>query len=100
MIVLSVMIIKKKSDHEQKYSHPCRYGKGCRDINDIAHQQKYFHIEKPDCENGSACSNLEWKHREKYYHKGCCQFLIPCKYGVNCKWRFDNIAHLKEYKHV
>jgi len=87
------------SDHEQKYSHPCGYGIGCKDINDTAHQRKCFHIEKPVCRDGKECSKLKWKHREKYNHPGYRQFLIVCKYGAACK-SMGSSEHLKRYKHV
>ena len=71
--------------HKGQYSHICRYGRGCKDINDQAHCLKFCHLDKPPCDKGAKCDKLQNpKHRRKYYHKGLEDFMRECKDGTKC----------------
>eukprot|EP00002_Diphylleia_rotans_P016257 TRINITY_DN3162_c0_g1_i2.p1 TRINITY_DN3162_c0_g1~~TRINITY_DN3162_c0_g1_i2.p1 ORF type:complete len:1864 (+),score=286.85 TRINITY_DN3162_c0_g1_i2:1390-6981(+) len=88
-------------DHNQKYSHPCRFGVGCRDLAQAnsAHNKIYYHIPIPRCDQGRKCSLLQdIDHRHQYSHHGMPDILIPCRYGLTCR-DIDNANHFRSYSH-
>eukprot|EP00741_Cyanophora_paradoxa_P017593 tig00021012_g16993.t1 len=51
--------------HGETRSHLCRYGSGCREIDEPSHALRYRHVPLPPCPAGRACDRTrDWRHRE------------------------------------
>ncbi|CAF1301588.1 unnamed protein product [Rotaria sordida] len=91
---------EKSVNHNQTYSHPCRFSELCRNIHDTSHSIQFTH-DKHDvsqCEYDMNCSNLtDPTHRFSYRHTGLPDYLIPCRNQQEC--RNLTSEHRKKYFH-
>ncbi|CAF4734862.1 unnamed protein product, partial [Rotaria sp. Silwood1] len=87
--------------HNEYYSHPCRWLDLCRNINENEHLRHYTHSIDgiKECRRGTGhCPELgDPEHRRTYRHDGLPYLLAPCKYNSQCQDR--SIEHLKKFKH-
>ena len=76
---------REDPDHNQKYSHPCRYSELCRNISGEPHLTHAPH-KVPNCRYDPNCRLVaDPIHRASYRHAGLADFLIPCRYQKDCR---------------
>ncbi|CAF1126012.1 unnamed protein product [Didymodactylos carnosus] len=82
-------------DHNEKYSHPCRFAHQCREPEEnLTHEPHQV----PDCPSDRNCEDLiNPIHRSQFHHTGWPYFLIPCNNQCKCKNKSKN--HLIKYSH-
>jgi hypothetical protein len=88
---------KEGKEHNEQYSHPCRFSELCYKKSVEPH---LVHIPHPVlmCPHDSKCSQLgEPLHRAQFRHSQLPDYLIPCRYQKQCKTK--TIDHLKKYSH-
>ncbi|CAF3383056.1 unnamed protein product [Rotaria socialis] len=70
------------SDHNAKYSHPCRYSELCRNKeSNFTHE---FH-QVSKCKYDKSCNKLDDPfHRAEYRHTELPDFLVPCRDQCAC----------------
>ena len=96
------------SDHNHKYSHPCRYSELCRNISDEPHLTHASH-KVPNCRDDPNCRQVtDPVHRASYRHAALADFLIPCRYQSGCRfispgyqneYSDESLKHRKMYSH-
>jgi len=76
--------------HIRQYKHTCIWGVDCKNKNDPKHEPYWEHVALPRCPDlEMECGLLDDPdHREKYYHDGMWNFMIPCK-APNCNGKCD-----------
>ncbi|CAF3803238.1 unnamed protein product [Rotaria sp. Silwood1] len=91
---------QKSLNHNQTYSHPCRFSELCPNIHDVPHsiQFTYNKHDVPQCKYDMNCSNLiDLAHRFYYRHASLPNYLIPCWNQQQC--RNSTFEHRKKYFH-
>jgi hypothetical protein len=90
----------KSADHNQTYSHPCRFSELCLNIHNSPHCIQFTHSEHdvPQCRLNMNCSQIgDPVHRCSYRHTGLSDYLFPCRDQQRC--RNSTLEHRKKYFH-
>jgi len=93
--------VSNENDHPHltQFSHVCRFGTQCRNIEDSNHTKTSIHIHRLHCKHESAneeCLNEE--HLNTFTHSNIRDIRYSCRYGSECRNR-RQIDHLAKYQH-
>lgn len=84
------------------YAHVCEHGWQCTKKDDPAHQLRYLHIRRAECEaekSGGICREIHNDdHVDLYSHKGICDIRINCNKGLDCPEKAIK-KHFSRYRH-
>ncbi|CAF0999293.1 unnamed protein product [Didymodactylos carnosus] len=75
-------------EHNNKYTHPCRFSEICRERADRKHSLQFTHDEHkvPTCRHDQQCTQKhDPLHRYEFRHTGLPDLLRPCKYQTKCR---------------
>jgi hypothetical protein len=89
---------KDGKEHNENYTHPCRFSELCHKKSIEPH---FVHIRHsvPRCPEDSKCSKLgEPLHRAEFRHSKLPDYLIPCRDQQECK-KTKSAVHLVKYSH-
>jgi uncharacterized protein (TIGR02452 family) len=83
------------SDHNAKYSHPCRFSELCKKKEPhLTHEPHHVSM----CKNDQTCSRLDDPvHRAEYRHSDLADFLVPCRSKATCRDKTEE--HRTKYSH-
>jgi uncharacterized protein (TIGR02452 family) len=88
---------REDTDHNHKYSHPCRYSELCQNVQNEPHLTHAPH-KVSNCRYDLDCRQLEDPvHRASYRHSNMADFFIPCHFQKEC--RDKSSKHRKMYSH-
>ncbi|UJR16901.1 hypothetical protein I4U23_003799 [Adineta vaga] len=88
---------KNSTQHNTKYTHPCRWSELCTNQDKEPHLTHANH-RAHQCRNRDACKDIiDPVHRAKYRHENLPDFLVPCKYQQKC--RDSTWTHRVKYSH-
>ncbi|CAF3704753.1 unnamed protein product [Rotaria sp. Silwood1] len=84
-------------EHNEKYSHPCRFSELCRSIPDHPHLEHISHL-VPICQYNKICRERGNPiHRAQHRHSDLPDYLVPCRYQQGCSDKTDK--HRIKYSH-
>lgn len=88
---------KEGKEHNDQYTHPCRFSEKCRQKYREPHLVHIPHT-VPNCDQDTKCSQLaDPLHRAQYRHSNLPDYLVPCKYQQGCKTK--TAEHRIKYSH-
>ncbi|KAL0238111.1 hypothetical protein GEMRC1_012584 [Eukaryota sp. GEM-RC1] len=76
----------------------CPRGFQCTEMTTKSHMEKFVHLERKPCPNGTSCKSVDEIHLNTFSHSGVLDFRPPCSRGASCKNRGD-LDHVRMFSH-
>ncbi|KAL0238066.1 hypothetical protein GEMRC1_012540 [Eukaryota sp. GEM-RC1] len=76
----------------------CPRGFQCTEMTTKSHMEKFAHLERKPCPDGTSCKSVDEIHLNTFSHPGVLEFRPPCSHGASCRNRGD-LDHVRRYSH-